>query len=498
MDNKLLNFHLKFTIRLVTLFGLGLIIVINLGLSQAQAQGPADDYNLYLPFLTKSGVNTPPPPVKGGFFIDDQFKTSNASIQVDGRGGMHLAYYYYEPINDGAPTSGVYLYCPSNCEKASRWTGVGLGEQVNEIQLQLTPAGQPRLIYRTPSQSRPNGSDYFYASCDQSCTNPGQWQVMYLTSNSGIGLIDFGKDDGLPQRYFALDPQGRPRFIYNDGVTGHLGTYYAFCDDDCIDPVNWFETRINKDNGNQGPYRYEKFSYPALAFSPQGQPRIVADGVSLQDEFYLYYLACDGGCDVEDNWYNLPLAERGSGVKVSYDIALDAAGRPRVAFYQGALLGGQGDQLFYAWCNDACANDASWQGYDLGLTQSDGQGPDLELDGAGRPRLAYGLYHAGGLGYSWCNSNCESTGATWQHQVVETRANLLAAWSVAYPPHCNEGLWDGLTPTLSLDGAGQPRIAYDTTYYARCIYNPDTGEWKPWHEIHLVWRAVRVNYFPQP
>jgi hypothetical protein len=89
----------------------------------------------------------------------------------------------------------------------------------------------------------------------------------------------------------------------------------------------------------------------------------------------------------------------------------------------------------------------------------------------------------------------ETAGAAWQHKVIETRADLLAAWTVAYPPHCNEGLWDGLTPTLSFDGVGNPRIAYDTTYHARCIYNPDTGEWKPWQEIHLVWRAVRVIIF---
>jgi hypothetical protein len=37
-----------------------------------------------------------------------------------------------------------------------------------------------------------------------------------------------------------------------------------------------------------------------------------------------------------------------------------------------------------------------------------------------------------------------------------------------------------------------------TIYYARCIYVPETGEWKPWHEFHLVWRAVRVIYFKQP
>lgn len=486
----------------IILASLMLTFILTFSLQVAQAQEPEESYTIFLPVVIRGeGITSPPPPPPlpatiSAFFANTQYKTSNANIQVDAQGGMHLAYYYYEPINNGAPTSGVYLYCSSQCDKVTSWTSVNLGEQVNEIQLHLTPAGQPRVIFRAASQSRPNGNDYFYATCDQSCTDPAQWTVIYLTSSSGLGVIDLGKDDGLPQRYFALDPQGRPRFVYNDGVTDHLGTFYAFCDDQCTDPASWFETRINKDNGNQGPYRYEKFSYPALAFTPNGQPRIMADGVSLQDEFYIYYLACDGGCDTQGSWYSVPLAERGSGVNVSYDIALDPQGRPRVAFYQGALLQGQGDRLFYAWCNDGCDGDANWQANDLGLTQGDGQGPDLELDAAGRPRIAYGLYHAGGLGYSWCDTNCEAPGAAWQHQVVESRADLLAAWSVAYPPHCEGGLWDGLTPSLALDGAGKPRIAYDATYNARCIYVPETGEWKPWHQFHLVWRTVRVTLFP--
>lgn len=41
----------------------------------------------------------------------------------------------------------------------------------------------------------------------------------------------------------------------------------------------------------------------------------------------------------------------------------------------------------------------------------------------------------------------------WQHQVVETRADLLASWPVFYPPHCDGELWDGLTPSLALNGA---------------------------------------------
>lgn len=478
----------------------GLVMVVVLRPSPAQGSG---EYLVFLPAITSSNTNTPPPPppptgVEGRFFFDTQYKTSNASIQVDAQGGMHLAYYYYEPAIDDRPTYGVYYYCPGDCDNDASWSGVAMGELVNEMQLQLTATGQPRIIFRTPSQVRASGNDYFYAACDQNCTDPARWGLIYLTSSSGIGVIDLLKDDALPQRYFALDPNGRPRFVYKDGVTGHLGTFYAYCDGGCTDPENWYETQINQDNGNEHNYRYEKFDYPVLAFTPQGQPRVLADGASMQDEFYLYYLVCDANCDQRDNWQSVPLADRGSGPNVSYDLEMDAQGRPRVAFYEGAKLNGQGDRLFYAWCNGTCQNSSNWQRQELGLSVNDGRGPDLELDAAGKPRIAYALYNAGGLGYSWCNNNCESAGAAWQHQVTESRNQLVTAWPVAIPPHCDGGLWDGIAPVLSLDAQGNPRIAYDTTYHARCWYNPDTGQWEPWSVFRLVQRAVRVVYFPKP
>jgi hypothetical protein len=88
--------------------------------------------------------------------------------------------------------------------------------------------------------------------------------------------------------------------------------------------------------------------------------------------------------------------------------------------------------------------------------------------------------------------------ALWQHQIVETQDDLLAAWPGAYPINCNGGLWNGLTPSLALDAGGNPHLAYDATYHARCTYIPETGEWRPWDVYHLVWRAVRVNAFMQP
>lgn len=486
---------------LAGLLGITAVLVIAVGQKTAAINAAANnDTHLFLPLLTSSGAPTPPPPAgAAAFFVETNFKTSNGSMRVDANGGMHLAYYYYEAAGGQAPTSAVYLYCPANCANGNQWNGVMMGTGVNEVQLELTPNGQPRLLYRVPSSS--NGNEFYYAACDSDCTNPTQWEIAFVASNEGMATLELN-DDSLPQRYFALDPAGRPRFIYNDRDTwsepDHLGTFYAYCDTVCTDPNNWFEVRVGEDNGNPGNFRYEKFYYPSLTFTPSGQPRFVADGVSLQDEFFLYYVVCDNNCGITSSWQTVPLYERGSGSNVSFDIEVDSQARPRIAFYQGARLGGQGERLSYAWCNSICVSVGNWQIRDLGLGVNNGRGPDLELTAGARPRIAYSLYSVGGIGYSWCDTNCESAGGTWQHQVVESGTDLAHDWPVAYPPHCDGGIWDGLTPTLSLDSSGNPRLAYDATYHARCWYNPDTGEWEPWSQFRLVKRAVRGVFFDQP
>lgn len=444
--------------------------------------------------VTSTPTNTPttkPPAQKIAFFVDMEWKTSRSAIATDGQGGNHLAYTYYEAAGPDVPTSGVYLYCPRDCNQGANWNGVAMGEMVKEIQLELTPDGRPRLLYRAATDN--NGSDYYYAACDESCTNAGKWSITHVASDRGTSIGELGIDE-QPNRYFALDGQGRPRFVYSDRNTwitpDHVGTFYAFCDQACTEKANWSEVRINHDSGNHS--RFEKFNFPSLAFTKAGQPRILADGTSMQDESAIYYLACDTACDQLDSWQRLALFERGSGVNISYDVEVDGEDRVRVAFYQGALLEAKGDRLWYGECNAGCLSAGNWQRIELGLSAGEGQDPDLELDAAGRPHIAYALYH-GGLGYAHCNERCTEAPARWQFLTVETADDLAAAWNVAYPPHCDGGIWSGLTPSLALDPQGGPRMAYDATYHARCWYDDENDQWEPWPQFALVKRAVRVS-----
>jgi hypothetical protein len=153
---------------------------------------------------------------------------------------------------------------------------VRLSRWVREVQVAVTAAGQPRLLIRKESTVYNGGSDYLYAACNQNCTDSKQWAVSHVLSSWGTDIFDIS-DDKNPQRSFALDLQGRPRFFYLDRnyfykEPDHYGSCYAYCDADCNDTKNRCETEV----GRFINYDAEVFKYPSLAFTKAGQPRVVA------------------------------------------------------------------------------------------------------------------------------------------------------------------------------------------------------------------------------
>jgi hypothetical protein len=368
-----------------------------------------------------------------------------------------------------------------------------MADRVNEVQLALTPAGQPRLLIRLRSTFPSSTDDYYYAACDQSCSLGTHWSLTYLGSTKLP--IQIESDLTIPQRYFALDTKGRPRFVYLDNTQDHRGTFYAFCDENCTDSSFWFETRINRGDGNLA---YEFYDYPSLAFTVQDQPRVIAYGGQVLQGFPqgIYYLACEVDCHDLNNWEQVYLFDRGSEAEASWDLEI-AGSQPRLAFYEGSQLNGGGNILYYVGCNNNCLNAAGWQRRNLGWGTLNGKHPDLELDGQGRPRLAYLLQDGGGVGYAWCNGNCESAQGQWQQRVVDTSTKLDQEYPIARPVICDAGFWDGIAPTLALDPVGNPRLAYDAAYHTRCLYdnNPDDNI-PPVRDFWQLWHSVRVTYFP--
>lgn len=156
---------------------------------------------------------TPVPPQRGARFLEPVLKHASADLALDANGGMHAAYAHFIP-NAEHPRA-VYTFCtadPSGCADAAAWQSVALGDRVREVQLELTAQGQPRLLIVSDEEGR-DGQEYYYAACDQNCGNFASWSsTLVVTSYNATSVTDADQ----PQRSFALDPAGRPAFLYND------------------------------------------------------------------------------------------------------------------------------------------------------------------------------------------------------------------------------------------------------------------------------------------
>lgn len=424
-------------------------------------------------------VTVTAPPTAGGFFLisnpDIELPTSHPTLAVDGAGGVHVA-FTPQSASPGNPTRpAYYAYCPANCTSATAFTRLHLGDGVDFASLALTPAGQPRLLLRKPVQSV---YVFQYWQCDANCTSLAQWQ------GGDLGYA-FARPVGWVEAFihsFALDHQGRPRFVYYDNGADyqdpHRGVFYAWCDAHCTAPANWYETRLLED-GNASDFD--------LAFGPGDQPRlayVTYDSQALAQQ--VAYAECQQGCQNAVNWSGMALVNTASA-SVShwaiFDLAVDSQGRPRLALYTGTGAGGSlaPNSLYYLACGAAsCVASQAWSALKLNLPQTQGEeGVALALDSQNRPRIAFHAPLAAGFGlhFAWCDANCAASTQGWQVQEVEASEEVNAQLPIppapgcSFPqcnppvPPCTVSSWDsGLRPALALDGAGNPRIAYDAEH----------------------------------
>ena len=427
-------------------------------------------------------------------------KNATAAVAVDGSGGMHMASVDHVPLVDNPQATYRYCSAGKGCAAPDQWSAASIGSRVTEVQLAVNAAGQPRMLLRVASEQRGLEHEYHYAECDADCSNPASWTTVMVRGTYGTSTFDIN-DDTSPQRYFALDPQGRPRFVHIDRnypiEPDHMGSYYVWCDAGCTDQRNWHETLFT----DSTPYDFEPVTYPSLTFTRSGGPRIVANLYVLnskKEENGVYYFACDNDCGRRERWQRVYLVPRGQETNPSWDIELDGQDRPRVAYYMGSLENG-GEHLFYLWCDSECLNAENWYYNDPGLESRSGRHPDLELTAHGKPRIAFMYRNSGGLGYLWCDQDCESDTAQWNGAAVETAETLDSAYPQPLPASCDAGLWSTLTPVLALDPAGDPLIAYDAKYDTRCWYQDSTRPADPpSYRFTQLWRAVRGVVLDQP
>lgn len=455
------------------------------GTSRVVSPGATTEYtltatNAHGSTTAKTTVTVTGPAPASSFFIvpvpDIDRPTSHPTVRVDSAGSVHVAFTPDSSGRSGTTRPAYYAYCPGSCASAAAFTLVPLGDNVEYANLALDPNGRPRLLLRLTAG---NMFAYQYWTCDSGCTQAAQWA-------SGVVGYAYARPVGTGEpfsQFFALDHLGRPRFVYYDAGADsddpHWGAFYAYCDAGCTNPDNWNEARLLDD------------AYAttfALALGPAGQPRLAYATYDSDNVLQLLgYAECQANCGSAAGWSGTLLAATTSASVTDFAVfalRADSAGHPRLALYTGTGQGGSlaPNTLYYLACNAAdCAQTANWSALDLGFTETHGaEGVDLALDSQDRPRIAYHAPLAAGFGlyYAWCNSGCIVAGQNWHNQEVEpseqvTQALPIPPWPGCPFPQCNppvpactQSFWDtGVRPSLALDPAGHPRIAFDADHH---------------------------------
>lgn len=142
-------------------------------------------------------------------------------------------------------------------------------------------------------------------------------------------------------------------------------TYYAYCPPaaDCADPAAWARVEVARDA-----------PFVQLALDVGGRPRLLLfnDRATVGGEPGTVYAfaACDAGYTAAAGWRLRTVATSRAAGAVDSDrhpvgrFALDAAGRPRFAFYDGTrwLSDTAWEQPSYlADCDADCAADGEWR-----------------------------------------------------------------------------------------------------------------------------------------
>lgn len=436
---------------------------------------------IFVPILSKgsSGASTPTPTStttteQGAVWLPYRLAnttvlpTYGASVAADSRGGLHVAFGLLGHYDQAEGGYASYAYCAGACTQKENWRYLHLG-QSSEVRLLLDPAGHPRLLLAVPGDvvGMFQHVSYQYGACNTACTEAAHW-TFTTVANVIDSIAWVGGREDENNHYFALDPQGRPAFLYtrfdpDDPYTGYLD--YRACvvanAAGCTQAGNWSTTVLAHNSFPQNP---------SFVFTQAGQPRLALQ-VSTGLESSLWYAACDQNCTNAGNWSWTGISATSYYETVTFSLRVDSQGRPRMAFYSGTFNQSPSpfadDLLYYLWCDQACANgDAgNWHGVSIGLPTLSGHDVEMALDGQNRPRLVYTDRYSG-LGYSWCNETCESTNTTWHHAVAETSASLSDDFEVLPIRRCTISTWfTGVRPTLALDSQGNLRIAYDAQHY---------------------------------
>jgi hypothetical protein len=372
------------------------------------------------------------------FFLQDPLTSDpwwQSHTVVDGSGGIHTTFFDTQYI--------YYAHCAANCGDSNNWLEVPLFAVDTSLvmpTLGVDDSGRPRLMfYASPTWYEHN---YYYAECNANCAeNSANWTFVAVAQvNSYSYPFDVG--------FAALDNQDRPHLVYPQTEYPNYGINYLTCNSGCTTASNWYTTTVVTPGLDPDAMQ--------LVFDPNGRPRVL--GYDTENDG-LMYAECNNNCSTAANWGSvaLPISIPYLGAYDGFALRADAQGRPRIAYYDGA----DSSVLYYAWSNASPLTAANWHSYTLNYPgNSDFWSVDLALDSQGRPAIAFATDELD-LSYITCTANCETNSPTWQQQIIETGADLEAAYPIPPSPGCSAPTWmvNGY-PSLALDAADNLSVSY--------------------------------------
>ncbi len=390
------------------------------------------------------GSVTGPDSSSGTFFLDLSSNFVEPSIATDADGGVHVAYRAYTSVDGKYPVR--YAYCASRCGEADSWIAFDIG--LSGIggafpSLALDAAGRPHVAWFRSDDWLGSDGAFWLARCEAGCSQPASWTAGEAFQTEALS------PEG--DRYFGIDPGGSAVIVHRGASTA----LFASCTQGCTDAAGWRQTDLSIRRG----YNF------AVAFAGPGKPRF-----AFTSEGDLYYFECGGNCGDASSWSGGGLFGIGSGGR--FDLRTDRSGRPRIALYEGYLADApQNEKTYYAWCDSGCSAASAWSSALVDVPDRFGEeGLALVMDADDRPWIAGGIddymQSLYGVGIAICDQGCESDGAQWRSVLVASVDDLEASDPVPVASGCSISVWNvvGKDVSLSLDPAGQPRLAYGATH----------------------------------
>jgi len=393
----------------------------------------------------------------GAFFLPtgEPENTVDPHVEVDGQGNLHMVYRAY------GGGLAYYAFCGPGCATPDDVKVMVFEAEasVSHMALALDAAGRPHVLLSTMQRVH-------YAVCTGDCLSPDGWD--------GTTVLEHAGKYEVSGETLALTPAGGPRFLFHTYRTyagigqGAPETWAMGCDTDCADAGSWGASKIADQLWQSNALRIDAAGVAHLA-------TVVSQvdlGMGLDD--YGAYLECaDGDCGGSASWKGTGLLRAFSnrwieGIDPAVSLALTAEGHPRVALLSKDAAGKR--NLSWFSCDDGCTSGSRFSAGVLVQSDALDAGLDLALDGAGRPRLAY----AGNADVmvASCDGGGCTDAARWTPRPVERSGDMRPDQVIPYP-NCTAAAWVLDRPTLALGKDGAPRVGYVATDLSGGTQNPD-------------------------